>query len=268
MRFRYAAKAIMLALVLGFPSVLFAQAYNGNAPSRGLFGERTLGQALKPGVGRYVTGLKNGPSGDFLGTGRLDAGNMFSTPWRRVVEPAPFVYEPVLPTQPAVQASPAPPAQTPPPEPAATQATMPATSGQANGGVPAAQPGPGGTEGSQSGATGEPGQRNGAGIRGVRYVAPQSGASFAVSSAAVGAAHYRPSPEMSARLSRIARARGIRTPSGITVAIGDGTAVLRGVVGTPYDRALLASLARLEPGIWRIDNQLAVQSQPVGTGRP
>jgi len=268
MRFKYAAVAIMTALVLGVPSVLFAQADGVYPPSRGLFGARTFGQPLKPGGSQYVTGLKNGPSGDFLGTGRLGGGNMFSAPWRRVVEPAPFFYEPVLPAQPAVQSQLTPPAQTPTPESMATQATMPTTGGQPNGGVPGAQPGPGGTDGNQSGATGEPGQPNAAGIIGVRYVGPQLGANFAAGSEALGAAHYRPAPEMSARLSRIARARGIRTPAEITVAIGNGTAVLRGVVGTPYDRAVLANLARLEPGIWRIDNQMTVESQPDGTGRP
>jgi len=268
MRVRYAAFTVMTVFWLGVPSLLFGQTGGVYPPPRGLFGERPLGQTLKPGVSQYVTGLKNGPSGDFLGTGRLGGGNMFSTPWRRVVEPAPFIYEPVLPAQPAVQAQLVPPAQTPTPEAAATQATMPTTGGQPAGGMPEAQAGPGGTEGNQSGAAGESGQPSTAGIRAVRYLGPESGPADVAGSAALRAAYYRPAPEISARLTRIARARGMRTPTGITVSVGDGTAVLRGVVGAPYDRTVLANLARLEPGIWRIDNQLAVQSQPVGTGRP
>jgi osmotically-inducible protein OsmY len=63
---------------------------------------------------------------------------------------------------------------------------------------------------------------------------------------------------LSARLTRIARTRGITTPGGITVSVGNGTAVLRGVVSTPDARVLLAKVARLEPRIGQIDNQLSV----------
>jgi hypothetical protein len=68
-------------------------------------------------------------------------------------------------------------------------------------------------------------------------------------------------PLLSERLTRIARDHGMQVPSPIRVWVVDGTAILRGVVGSPHDRSLIANMARLEPGIERISNQLDVASE-------
>lgn len=61
---------------------------------------------------------------------------------------------------------------------------------------------------------------------------------------------------------RVARTRGVRILSGLRIAVSDGTATLRGAVATAHDRALIERLARLEPGIWAVDNQLVVEPSP------
>jgi hypothetical protein len=65
-------------------------------------------------------------------------------------------------------------------------------------------------------------------------------------------------PQISERLMQIARDRGMQIPEGIQVYLIDGTAVLRGVVQSPHDQVLLGNMAALEPGIWRVSNQLTV----------
>jgi osmotically-inducible protein OsmY len=50
------------------------------------------------------------------------------------------------------------------------------------------------------------------------------------------------------------------------VSIENGVATLRGVVATDDDRRLAERLARLEPGIRRIDNQLTLAAP--GESRP
>ena len=68
-------------------------------------------------------------------------------------------------------------------------------------------------------------------------------------------------PLLSERLTRTARDHGMQVASPIRVWVVDGTAILRGVVGSPHDRSLIANMARLEPGIERISNQLDVASE-------
>jgi hypothetical protein len=57
---------------------------------------------------------------------------------------------------------------------------------------------------------------------------------------------------------RLEKSSWIQTRSPMEVSIEKGTATLRGVVATDGDRRLAERLARLEPGIRRIDNQLTV----------
>ena len=57
---------------------------------------------------------------------------------------------------------------------------------------------------------------------------------------------------------RLEKSSWVQTRSPLDVSIQSGTATLRGVVATEDDRRLAERLARLEPGIRRIDNQLTV----------
>jgi len=77
-----------------------------------------------------------------------------------------------------------------------------------------------------------------------------------------------PLPEVSARVTRLARAGGVYTPSGITVSLGNGFAVVQGTVGAAGDRALISNLVALEPGIWQVDNQLTVLGGMPASGAP
>ena len=68
----------------------------------------------------------------------------------------------------------------------------------------------------------------------------------------------------SALATRIEISSRIQTRSPVDVSIGSGTAILRGVVATEHDRVLAEWLARLEPGIRRVDNQLTVAPPAAG----
>jgi osmotically-inducible protein OsmY len=57
------------------------------------------------------------------------------------------------------------------------------------------------------------------------------------------------------------RLRGVlrdRLRSRLAVSIEHETAILRGVVASPYDRTLAGHLARFEPGVRNVKNELTV----------
>ena len=68
---------------------------------------------------------------------------------------------------------------------------------------------------------------------------------------------------------RLTRSPTIRFRSPLEVNLqSDGTVVLRGTVATAHDRAVAERLARLEPGVWRVQNELQVATeQPEQPGR-
>jgi hypothetical protein len=72
------------------------------------------------------------------------------------------------------------------------------------------------------------------------------------------------SPDLSDRLTRIARAKGMLSGEGIDVYLSNSGAILRGTVRAPGNSVLLANLLALEPEVQQIDNQLVVE----GTGTP
>ena len=64
---------------------------------------------------------------------------------------------------------------------------------------------------------------------------------------------------------RLAQSSGIQFLSSVEVALDGGAATLRGVVATEHDRVLAGQLARLEPGIWNVKNELSLaESMPPG----
>lgn len=80
-----------------------------------------------------------------------------------------------------------------------------------------------------------------------------------------------PSPaSQTARLERrIQNSHWIKKRLPISVIIADdGTAVLQGTVDRPYDRLLAERLVRLESGVSRIDNQLAIAGEEGETAQP
>jgi hypothetical protein len=67
-------------------------------------------------------------------------------------------------------------------------------------------------------------------------------------------------PAVQARLTRIMQTRGVGSPQ---VELARGVAVIRGVVATDRDRALLARIASLEPGVTRVENLVTVEGPPL-----
>ncbi len=65
---------------------------------------------------------------------------------------------------------------------------------------------------------------------------------------------------------RLEKSSWVQTRSPVEVSIENGIATLRGVVATDGDRRLAERLARLEPGIRRIDNQLTVAAPGASPG--
>ncbi len=72
-------------------------------------------------------------------------------------------------------------------------------------------------------------------------------------------------PSLSARLERSSR---IRVQSPVEVTLREGTATLKGVVASEHDRALAEQLARLEPGVFQVQNELSVAPAPSGEAPP
>jgi hypothetical protein len=71
------------------------------------------------------------------------------------------------------------------------------------------------------------------------------------------------SPELSDRLTRVARSKGMLASDGINVYLSDNNiALLRGAVRMPGDRATLANVVSLEPDVAQVDNRLIVQQSP------
>lgn len=238
--------------------VLVALSANALGQTGGMFGPRVLGAPLQPGVSQFGGGLQISPNGTFVGTGRTNGANQFATPWRRSTAPLPYISTgyAVLPNGQltaitpdgnlaAVAAVPAPTPLQPavpiettvppevsvvgPPAPALSPAVSPNPVGGATADTPAPQP----ARQLVTGATTAQSELNG-------YL-----------------------PRVSERLTRIARSHGIRVASPIRVSVVNGTAILRGVVGSPHGSALIANLAGLEPGVERVSNQLTVASEAV-----
>ena len=215
----------------------------------GTFGYRVLGQSLVPTRGTFSSGIQTNVAGSFLFLGRPNGGNEFASPWRHpyqsVIDQAIAALPPAelsLPPQQSVGgAQIVPPPGTPTPT---MQIGLPAQSPPPgyNALVPSPMQGAGVTPGATAGAT-------------WNYALGQS-----VNRA--GAAHAEPyvhSPELSARLTRIARMHRMLTGEAIDVYLSGNTALVQGVVRTAADRRVLGNVLGLEPDVSRIDNRLVVQ---------
>jgi len=225
---------------------------------RGMFGDRTLGRPLQPAASRFGSGIQRGPSGNFLGLGRADGSSTFLTPWRRS-EPAP---RPVnWATPPYIFAVPGPqPVIAPHEQPAQAPGERPLPPQHSTPGQPASDiwfrsPSPPSetTTPVTPGSAGRYGPRKSLGWS-------ATGAPGGDSTAAKGP--FLPSPGVSARITRLAQAGGVRTSTGMQVCVQGSTATVRGAVATPYQRSLVGNLVGLESGVWHVDNQVIVVAAP------
>ena len=62
-----------------------------------------------------------------------------------------------------------------------------------------------------------------------------------------------------ARLARVMQSRGVSSPE---VEVAGRTVFLRGVAASEHDRALVAQLASLEPGVSQVENLVTIQAPP------
>lgn len=283
------AGVCLCSAYLAAPALVAAQEVPRPAV-RGLFGDRVLGQPLQPKAStRFGTVNQRGLLGSPTQTPTA-GGAMFATPWRRgepaslqMLWGAPLQFgqtEPsaVAPGQPQPPAVPT----------AQPQAGQPFQYGQMSQEMQSSQqtPSRGQQQQPQEGDTGLglPGPE-GVGAPGAEAAFAGAGPSPGAASAVVRplitgwaiagdlagrpaspTAHSAPrparAPELSAKITRLARAGGVQSPTGIEVTLVGTTAVLHGTVGSEHHRTLVANLLRLEPGVWQVENKLAVAASP------
>jgi hypothetical protein len=234
-------------------------------PVYGAFGQRTLGQTLRPKTGQFPgTGIRQGDSGDFVGINPTYPGRMFTNGARYY---GAVQYErqarESLQAQQAMQ-----PQQQPIPEPMpleqdrgapAPSPTEPQSPDQWLRSPAGAEKTPASPSSRAPGAASEPASPSepSTGVAapvGVRRSLPFQATSLG------GAAS---SKEVDARLlSLLANDRRINKRTTIRVTTQDGATILRGRVATANDRAVAEAVARMEPGVWEVRNELTVESLP------
>ena len=256
---------------LFLPILLLSLSHDAVAQSSGMFGPRNLGQSLRPGVSQFDSGLQISPGGSFIGSGRPTGQNDFARPWRQV--PQPPIYVPntyaVLPDGRLVGIVPGQNVSSETESPVANSSQMSsqravALETMAQSEASASQPfsmdeGFLGQDASfassaaaltPSGAT--PNNLNFRPRRPVQYGFP----------ATTPSGEFRGYlPRVSERMTRLARDHGIQVSSAIRVSVVNGTAIIRGTVGSPGDRSLIANMVAMEPGIGRVSNQMTVVSE-------
>jgi hypothetical protein len=238
-------------VAVSLPQMAMAQVSAQGGQAYGTFGYRNLGQSFTPSPSTFGGGIQVGAGGNFLYAGRTNGPSAFATPWRQVDTNvlsianglAPRVDTTLLgstngfvvPAQPAAAAPQAPALAANPPLP-------PLGPDVAGTGLPetnAPQP------------TSPPQLRPD--IRpGMPQVTPMRQQTSTRSA------------DLSDLMTRTARTKGMLVGGGIDVYVNEKVARMSGTVRTPHDRALLATLLALEPGVAQVDNQLVVE----GAGRP
>ena len=73
------------------------------------------------------------------------------------------------------------------------------------------------------------------------------------------------SPDLSADLTRWARAGGMRASASVQAYLRGDSLVIQGTVDSLDQRELIESLALLSPGVWSVDNRLTIAAQPASS---
>jgi hypothetical protein len=241
--------ALMAALALAFCEPMTALAQFFYQP--GTFGYRVLGQSLAPAPSTFGGGIQTNAAGAFLFIGRPNGADSFTMPWRPPYQS--FVDQPIAAIPPSQFSLPP---QQPvggvqgvaPPATALTPRVQVAPPSQL---LPSGYNGP--VSSSEQGA----GTTSGPAAAGAAWNYTLAGS--ANRATATRPEPYVRSPELSDRLTRIARFRGMLSGSGIDVYLSGDVALVQGVVRTAANRTVLGNVLGLEPDVSRIDNRLAVQ---------
>ena len=235
-------KNSLLAFMAGLTLVLCElMPVQGQTSARsGMFGNRVLGQSLAPSPRSFGGGNQTSQSGNFLYLGRMNGVADFTMPW--------WPLYPGMGTQAAV-ASPVvqPTLQSQPPA-SAVQVASPSQT-LAPGYNPLATS-------AEQGA----GMTLGMGTAPAWSLAGTRNGTQTASASAARAEPYTRSPELSDRLTRIARTRGMLAAQTIDVYLSGNVALVQGVVRSQADRVLLGNVMGLEPDVSQIDNRLVVAS--------
>jgi hypothetical protein len=223
--------AITMVLVVGLPALGFAQGTYSGKVVYGRFGPRVLGETLQSPVVRTDRGIARDAYGDFLGRSRDYPGAMFNN------TPRPMTSEPLI---------------APVPGPALVPETLPEAPGGPDQWLRSRGPG----SETLPEAPAEPRPESG--------VPPNSGGRFTPAPAPMVAITFAPSLPARSPADGIAKmlqgAPQIGKRSSIRVIVQNETAILRGEVATPHDRELAENLARFEPGIWDVKNELVIRT--------
>lgn len=251
MRLLLSVLTIMSAVVLGSQPAVWAQWTSNKAQVSGIFGERTLGESIKPGTRSLSSGgIMRRPGGSFLGRNPQYPGAMFPSPPPLVDFTPERAMAAILRNALPVEAARVPELGGQPQWQSLPDAWIRSNATTGGGGIPGAI-GPGfpgvAVPGSLGVATGTGPSR--------RLSPPLSGG-FPVSPPGVGPVDYFLSGSLTSQVSRIPR---FQTGSPITVSVAGGTATLDGTVATPHDSKVLAALIRLEPGVSNVNNRLTVK---------
>jgi len=209
----------------------------------GMFGNRNLGTTLAPRPDQFGSGIRTSPGGSFLFLARPDGAAAFATPWR---------WTDAITVDRAVQGLGLPVGM-----PAVASAAAPVVPYNVTGAMTGPEIAPAAPL-EATGPEGVPGAEQGAGL------APPPLANRALLHAGAleaAAIQYVHSPDLSQRLTQIARTRGMLAGQGIDVALSSQVARLQGTVRTAHDRVLLANIAGLEPEVRQVDNRLTVEGQ-------
>jgi hypothetical protein len=255
--------------------------YSTGTVTMGTFGTRIVGQQLVQGPGNFTGNIQFSPYGGYVvnnpayGYQVVNTNPMFG-PWyenNMLNSPAASVLtygstpetnmgeamNPFMPGNPALPAS--------YPENAPFGATpVNTTSGAGVSGTNNANMQQGTMPGNvqQGGNTGNTQQganlgTTAAGVSaGISLATPQRAKFYTASVLSAHRPTFSLSPDLSERLTRIARSRGMLVGKGINVYMSDDIALVQGTVRTPADSSALASVLSLEPNVEHVDNRLAV----------
>ncbi len=254
------AVIVVMASALCEPQMATAQMMAQGSQSWGMFGNRVVGQSLGGSVqgsfGNRALGQPFTPSPGNFGNWNPIALNGSLMNYGVPYGSRSIIGQPVLPQQ-IVQLAPSPqlpaPEYAPPQPPAAAQETAPAPLPQMNQPLPETN----GAEG--VGPTDTAAEITPSVGRAITTVAAPQAQTRTVSASAAGARPFVRSPELSDRLTRIARAKGMLSGPSLNVYLGNQIALLQGSVRSAGDRTLLANIIGLEPEVRQIDNELVAE---------
>jgi hypothetical protein len=241
--------AVATALVLASCDIRPAVAQT--AYPGGAFGPRVLGQSLAPQPNRFGGGVQLGAGGNFMYLGRPNGATSF-VPWQQYYPVTPVMIDPGIAASAMAQQGIQPGAQIAVPSQVPNQLPAPAVQvglpQQSPSPAPAPVVAPAGINATAFSAAPAP----------AWSVAIPRGQTAEASAKAARAEPFVRSPELSDRLTRIARTKGMLAGPAIDVYLSGNVAMMRGLVHRHADRVLLGNVMGLEPDVSRIDNRLAV----------